>query len=274
MRWITLLLALLLAPGFELAAKAGDQQTGETARTAENAMRERRDNQKTIAEETEIIRLDGGEAEESCRTVWSAASQGDLPRTISAFGEFQAACANCTTAYLHRARCYQADGEWDKTIADCTAILRIDLRNAAAYSMRGAAAATSASTTRRWPTATRPWRSIPTAPTLTSTEATSSCKSTNSTRRWPTATKACGSTPNSPKATSYAASSGRTRASSTRPSATGRKPSRSRLTIGSSSTTSASALGKRPRSRIGWRQGRKRRAICKRRRPAVERRRR
>ncbi len=138
MRWITLLLALLLAPGFELAAKAGDQQTGETARAAENAMRERRDNQKTIAEETEIIRLDGGEAEESCRTVWSAASQGDLPRTISAFGEFQAACANCTTAYLHRARCYQADGEWDKTIADCTAILRIDLRNAAAYSMRGA----------------------------------------------------------------------------------------------------------------------------------------
>ena len=69
--------------------------------------------------------------------MWSAASQGDLPRTISAFGEFQAAWRKLHDRLSAPRRCYQADGEWDKTIANCRAILRIDLRNAAAFSMRG-----------------------------------------------------------------------------------------------------------------------------------------
>ncbi|MGO9111129.1 MAG: tetratricopeptide repeat protein, partial [Thermoguttaceae bacterium] len=134
----TLLLAFLSLPCLGLATEACAQQTPEIARDVQNVEREWQDNQKAIEDDTECIRLQDEEAEERCRRVWSAAFQGDLPQAMSAFREFQAACLGRKTAYLHRARCYETAGAWNKTIADCTEVVWLDPRNAAAYSMRGA----------------------------------------------------------------------------------------------------------------------------------------
>jgi len=132
-----LLLAFLLPICLALATKARAQQTPETARDVQDAEREWQNHQKAIDDDTESIRLHDEEAEECCRTMWSAAFQGNLPQTISAFRDFQAAYLDLKTAYLHRAQCYETAGAWDKTIADCTEVIRLDPRDAAAYSMRG-----------------------------------------------------------------------------------------------------------------------------------------
>ena len=141
MRRKTLLLAILLPLFLVPAAKVTvcAQQAPDDANAVQDAeMREWKKNIEAIEDDTESIRLQDDDAEECCRTVWSAVFRGDIPHTISAFREFQAAYLGRKTDYLHRARCYETAGEWDKTIADCTEVIRLDPREPAAYAMRGA----------------------------------------------------------------------------------------------------------------------------------------
>ena len=62
--------------------------------------------------------------------------------------------------------------EYDKAIADFTEAIRLDPKDAEAYSDRGAPGRASRSTTRRSPTSTRPSGSIPKLRALTATGAT------------------------------------------------------------------------------------------------------
>jgi tetratricopeptide (TPR) repeat protein len=135
----TLLTALLLPLALAVPATARDL-TAEKAHAAQEA--EWRKNQEAIEEETKAIRQKSEEAKTCVRTVWSAASQGDLPKAIAAFRKLDVILAGLKTAYLHRARCYDETtygitAKWDKIIADCTQVIRLDPQEASAYSMRG-----------------------------------------------------------------------------------------------------------------------------------------
>ena len=102
MSWKLLRVAVFLSLCLGPAGKARAEKTPETLPAAEAWEREWRDNQKAIEDDTENIRLKNEEAEEQCRTMWSAAFQGNLPQATAAFREFQAAYLGRKAAYLHR----------------------------------------------------------------------------------------------------------------------------------------------------------------------------
>ncbi len=114
---------------------------------------------KAVADFTEALRLDPKLADAYYGRGVAWGSQGENDKAIADVSEALRLNPEFGLARVDRGRGYYSKGEYDKAIADFNEGMRLCPKDAFVYYRRGLAWGRKASTTRPWPTSTRPFGS-------------------------------------------------------------------------------------------------------------------